>query len=591
MKTQLFCVTFLLICLTLSPTTTAQIVDIPDPNLRAVIEDMLGKTAGETITVADMETLTELEAVFARITNLTGLEFATNLTKLVIITSNISDLSPLRGLTNLTTLAITGSRVSDISALADLINLTFLNLTGNNISDISPLVANTGLDDGNEVWLQGNPLSLESFTTHILALQSRGVTTLFDPPPSVIIPDPNLQTAITDALGKASDHIITVADMADLTKLETGSVGINDLTGLETATNLTRLNFYGNSISDVSPLANLINLTSLHLGYNPSLSDISPLANLTNLTHLYLSYNPISDVSPLANLTNLTSLNLSWNRALSDISPLKNLTNLTFIELRHTSVSDLAPLENLINLTGLYLPNTNISDISSLKNLVNLTATDLSSNAISDLSPLIENMGLGNGTEVNVRGNPLSYLSVHTHIPALQSRRIAVYFDDQAYSALLKISGDNQRGGVDTALANPFVIEAQDANGAALAGIAVRFTVTSGDGTLNVTTKATEANGRTGNTLILGPNPGINIVEVSADGVENTVTFYAVAEIETPAIPADVSGDGIVNILDLVAVGSQFGNVGTNLAEDVNGDGVVNILDLVLVADMFGAGE
>ena len=55
------------------------------------------------------------------------------------------------------------------------------------------------------------------------------------------------------------------------------------------------------------------------------------------------------------------------------------------------------------------------------------------------------------------------------------------------------------------------------------------------------------------------------------------------------AQPADVNGDGTVNILDLVFVASRLGNQGQNLPADVNGDGVVNILDLVLVAGMFGA--
>ena len=46
----------------------------------------------------------------------------------------------------------------------------------------------------------------------------------------------------------------------------------------------------------------------------------------------------------------------------------------------------------------------------------------------------------------------------------------------------------------------------------------------------------------------------------------------------------DVNEDGIVNILDLVAVASGFGEN----APDVNGDGVVNVLDLVAVANVFG---
>ena len=48
----------------------------------------------------------------------------------------------------------------------------------------------------------------------------------------------------------------------------------------------------------------------------------------------------------------------------------------------------------------------------------------------------------------------------------------------------------------------------------------------------------------------------------------------------------DVTGDGVVNILDLVFVASRFGDVSPDA--DVNGDGEVNILDLTLVAQNFG---
>ena len=50
------------------------------------------------------------------------------------------------------------------------------------------------------------------------------------------------------------------------------------------------------------------------------------------------------------------------------------------------------------------------------------------------------------------------------------------------------------------------------------------------------------------------------------------------------AVPGDLNHDGLVNILDLVWVASQFGTTGITAA-DLNGDNTVNIQDLVLVAN------
>ena len=81
---------------------------------------------------------------------------------------------------------------------------------------------------------------------------------------------------------------------------------------------------------------------------------------------------------------------------------------------------------------------------------------------------------------------------------------------------------------------------------------------------------------------------------VGATAIENYDGSALTADIQVsvgteppPQLKEDVTGDGVVNILDLVRVASSFGKSGENGA-DVNGDGVVNILDLVLVARAFG---
>ena len=67
-----------------------------------------------------------------------------------------------------------------------------------------------------------------------------------------------------------------------------------------------------------------------------------------------------------------------------------------------------------------------------------------------------------------------------------------------------------------------------------------------------------------------------------------TVPQVESAEITEPKrLPADVNADGVVNIIDLTLVASNFGKSGENAA-DVNADGVVNIIDLTLVAAAFG---
>ena len=378
----------------------------------------------------------------------------------------------------------------------------------------------------------------------------------------VNISDPNLRAIFETTLKVAPGTPIVSSEMETLTHLKAQNANISDLTGLEFATNLITLDLTGNSLSDISPVAGLANLTFLDLDGNV-LSNISAVAGLTNLTFLDIWGTPISDISPVADLTKLTTLGLG-----------------------HNNISDISPVAGLTNLTGLYLPRNHITDLSSLSSLTNLKTLWLNHNSISDLSPLVANTGLGDGDEVNVKGNPLSYQSIYTHIPILRSRGITVEFDKRSHPALLKISGNNQNGPSFASLPQPFVVEAQDENGSALAGISVRFAVTAGGGSLSATITRTDTNGRAQSTLILGPNLGTNTVEVSAAGIESTDTFYAIADTELPPMTADVNSDGNVNVLDLLLIASSLGQSGQNEA-DVNRDGTVSILDLILVAGMF----
>ncbi|MDE0299446.1 MAG: Ig-like domain-containing protein [Candidatus Poribacteria bacterium] len=336
----------------------------------------------------------------------------------------------------------------------------------------------------------------------------------------VNLPDSRLRAAVEKTLKRVSGTPISEADMATLTETVRGpwSSGISDLTGLEFAFNFMHLDLSENSISDISPLENLSRLKRLSLRSN-SVSDISPLASLSDLWLLQLANNSISDVAALANLTALARLSL-----------------------RNNAISDISAVRDLINMELLYLENNDIKDVSALTGLSGLKVVRLTDNKISDLSPLIENQGLVDETKIYVRENPLSYPSIHVHIPALQERGVEIYFDNRTPTTLEPISGDDQEGLPGKALAKPFIVEVKDENGSVFEGVPVTFAVTAGGGILAKRTATTDSNGRATDILTLGGNPGTNTVRVNVKSISAPVTFNADG-IRVPGALSIISGN------------------------------------------------
>ena len=452
----------------------------------------------------------------------------------------------------------------------------------------------------------------------------------------VDIPDPNLRAVIEEALGKDAGATITVPEMTTLPHIFAFDAQIRDLTGLEFATNLDTLWLSDNVVSDIAPLAGLTNLTDLWLGSNV-ITDISPLAGLTGLTNLWLGGNPITDISALAGLTNLTDLYLG-DTALTDISALASLTNLTDLSLGFNAITDISPLAGLTNLTDLYLGFNAITDISSLAALTNLTNLNLShnvfrdisvltgltnlkelsleNNAISDLSPLVANMGLGRGDKLVVDDNPLNDISINTHIPALEDRGVRVgsthlffplidevrvgeifkldlHLDglvllegwglDIAFTSsvlrVLQVDPSTNFFPDDACSASVFQAGTIDNTAGRITGIDMELgadCLQLGDVLLSVTFQAKAA----------------GTAELSLHNVDIRQLFDLGTAIGIHALEIvvesdyDLNGDGVVNILDLVLVGQNFGQV--HPQADVNNDGVVNIFDLITVAQQLG---
>ena len=211
--------------------------NIPDANLRAAIKTNLGKASDEPITNFEMAFVSRIEAPNSNISDLTGLELATNLTSLHLgygdtagfprNSNNISDFSPMSNLTRLRTLDLADTGISDITLLSNLTGLEILNLDSNDISDVSAL-----------------------------------------------------------------------SNLTSMRFLHLSNNDISDVSALSNLTSLERLFLFRNDISNIAPLSNLARLRLLNLGSN-GISDISTLSSWTSLDYLHIFNNNITDIAPL----------------------------------------------------------------------------------------------------------------------------------------------------------------------------------------------------------------------------------------------------------------------------------------------------
>ena len=215
----------------LNPMVRAQPVYFADPDLKEAVEAALGFGYP---TAVHMQMLTSLGAVNRSISDLTGLQFASNLTYLDLGYNQISDVTPVAPLkkltslylghnqirdvtplaelpllgfldlcqnrisdlpllnrwTNLEELNLANNSISNLSPLAGLRNVRILRLHDNQISDISPLVT---LADYDLEWveLQRNPLDWEAYDSHIPTLLAAGIIVDYDPlfPAGAFVPD------------------------------------------------------------------------------------------------------------------------------------------------------------------------------------------------------------------------------------------------------------------------------------------------------------------------------------------------------------------------------------------------------------------
>lgn len=246
-------------------------VQFVEPLIEEAVRVQLGKSAGETLTSADLEAVTALYIFvdqctanvkeFERLQQgwdqnngtieaLSDLGFLPNLRELCISAQNIRDLSPLAGLPALERVELRHNPLADVSSLAGLKRLKTVGLNGTKVTDISPVInledlelldLNNANDYDPAALNKGTRfdfLDISNETGSYHYLNGKTITTL-----KIIKTDLN--------------SLAVLAGVAGLEELYLNETKLSDLTGIEAHQELTYLNISRTRVRDLSPLLTL----------------------------------------------------------------------------------------------------------------------------------------------------------------------------------------------------------------------------------------------------------------------------------------------------------------------------------------------
>lgn len=282
--------------------TTLEYMGVPPKDGGLTVKDMLKlkklvlttshtEEVGALVIIDEHESIQEYKYINdTPLESLEGLEYAKNLDCLVISEQNIDDIKALSGLSNLHILFLASNNISDLSPLVELRNLNLLILAGNPFEDVS-LIENLS-DLG------------------VLGLNECEFIRDFSPIAKLA------KLEFLDVNNTSFEDLLILQEMSNLRDLHLAGLRISDysiLGQLPFKENIESLVLDGNNIRDISFLSSLnTNLHGLSLNDN-QIEDISVLNGLSDLTHLSIIRNNISDLSPLADLVNLQELLIDEN--------------------------------------------------------------------------------------------------------------------------------------------------------------------------------------------------------------------------------------------------------------------------------------
>jgi len=138
--------------------------------------------------------------------------------------------------------------------------------------------------------------------------------------------------------------------------------------------NVTELTLISSQLTDLSPLGELINLSTLNLSVNYINPDFKIEGG--TITRLFVATNENISLSFLENFINLERLEIAGDY-IGDVTSLNELTKLKCLILTGKWVTDLAPLSGMTNLEILFVLGGQINDLAPIHGLTNLKSVGI----------------------------------------------------------------------------------------------------------------------------------------------------------------------------------------------------------------------
>ena len=554
-----------------------------------------------------------------KITNLTGLEHATQLTDLTLWYNNISDVTPL----------------------APLLQLVELNLSYNDISDVTPLL---GLKSLKKLYLEGNPI-WDQDTDPLIAYLDANPDVDLDIAKLLIRDEGGPTIYWAEKIGNRS-YIIRRMDLAngrhqDVVTLSESPANIAiDASGgkiyWSSRTTIKRANLDG---TDIQLVTGGLDFVRIYL--DVSGGKIYWLSREQDkIQRADLDGADVEDIitglsdDPLDLAVDVSGGKVYWTYRYGQIY------------IRRADL-DGANVEDLLTRTERAEPTAIDLDVSAGKMYWRVGRTGKIQRANLDgtkIKDIVSGVGYGD-IALDVSGGKI-YWATHSAIrradlDGANVEDVATGLTDLSGIAVTTSTGGNEFSTTpETSATTDAVVSITPASVASPAvgnQLEISLKVTGGEVVAGYqaslqfdTTALRYVSGANGDFLPAGaffvdPKLEGNLVKLNAaslagesngDGTLATLTFEVVAvkastltlsdvlltnktgetfvpqienaEItESTGLKEDVNGDGTVNIADLVLVAGALGETGQNIA-DVNGDEQVNIADLVLVAGALG---